>query len=87
MNWFENFRRLNPREMGIWPWGAKLFVLVMLFMLLMLLAALVDWRDQWDQIEAGQKEEETLRQSWLGKKAQAVNLEAYRQQLREIEQM
>ena len=86
MNWFENFRRLNPREMGIWPWGAKLFVLVMLFMLLMLLAALVDWRDQWDQIEAGQKEEETLRQSWLGKKAQAVNLEAYRQQLREIEQ-
>ena len=86
MNWFEKFRRLNPREIGIWPWGAKLFVLVMLFMLLMLLAALLDWRDQWDQIEAGQKEEETLRQSWLGKKAQAVNLEAYRQQLREIEQ-
>ena len=86
MNWFENFRRLNPREIGIWPWGAKLLVLVMLFMLLMLLAALLDWRDQWDQIESGQKEEVTLRQSWLGKKAQAVNLEAYRQQLRDIEQ-
>ena len=86
MNWFENFRRLNPREIGIWPWGAKLFVLVMLFFTLMLLAALFDWRDQWDQIEQGQNEEQTLRTSWLAKKQQAVNLEAYRQQLRDIEQ-
>jgi hypothetical protein len=31
------FRRLNPREIGTWPWGAKLFVLVVLFMVLMLL--------------------------------------------------
>jgi len=52
----------------------------------MALAALLDWRDQWDQIEAGRKEEETLRQSWLNKKQQAVNLDAYRQQLKDIEQ-
>lgn len=86
MNWFENFRQLNPREIGIWPWGAKLVVLFLLFLILMILAALFDWRDQWDQLEAGQKEEETLRQSWLTKKQQAVNLDAYRQQLKDIEQ-
>ena len=86
MNWFENFRRLNPREIGIWPWGAKLFVLFLLFFVLMIFAALLDWRDQWDQLEAGQKEEETLRQSWVVKKQQAVNLDAYRQQLKDIEQ-
>ncbi len=86
MNWFENFRRLNPREIGIWPWGAKLFVLFLLFFILMIFAALLDWRDQWDQLEAGQKEEETLRQSWVVKKQQAVNLDAYRQQLKDIEQ-
>ena len=86
MNWFENFRRLNPREIGIWPWGAKLFVLFLLFFILMIFAALLDWRDQWDQLEAGQKEEETLRQSWVAKKQQAVNLDAYRQQLKDIEQ-
>ena len=86
MNWFENFRRLNPREIGIWPWGAKLAVLALLFLILMIFAALLDWRDQWDQLEAGQKEEETLRQTWLTKKQQAVNLEAYRQQLKDIEQ-
>ncbi|MBK7469991.1 MAG: type 4a pilus biogenesis protein PilO [Betaproteobacteria bacterium] len=86
MNWFENFRRLNPREIGIWPWGAKLFVLFMLFLILMIFAALLDWRDQWDQLEAGQKEEESLRQSWVVKKQQAVNLDAYRQQLKDIEQ-
>jgi type IV pilus assembly protein PilO len=86
MTWFENFRRLNPREMGIWPWSAKLVVLSLLFLLLMIFAALLDWRDQWDQLETGQKEEATLRQSWLAKKQQAVNLDAYRQQLKDIEQ-
>jgi type IV pilus assembly protein PilO len=86
MNWWQEFRRLNPREMGVWPWSAKLFVLGLMFVLVMVLAALFDWRDQWDQLEAGQKEEETLRQNWLGKKQQAVNLEAYRQQLKDIEQ-
>jgi type IV pilus assembly protein PilO len=86
MNWFENFRRLNPREIGIWPWGAKLAVLFLMFLILMIFAALLDWRDQWDQLESGQKEEETLRQSWLGKKQQSVNLDAYRQQLKDIEQ-
>ncbi len=86
MSWLEDFRRLNPREMGIWPWGPKLAVLASLFLFLMLLAALFDWRDQWDQLDAGRQEEETLRQSWLVKKQQAVNLEAYRQQLKDIEQ-
>ena len=86
MNWWQEFRRLNPREMGLWPWSAKLFVLTLMFIFVMVLAALLDWRDQWDQLEAGKKEEETLRQSWLSKKQQAVNLDAYRQQLKDIEQ-
>jgi len=86
MNWFENFRRLNPREIGIWPWSAKIVVLALIFLVVMIFAALLDWRDQWDQLEAGQKEEESLRQNWLSKKQQAVNLEAYRQQLKDIEQ-
>ena len=86
MTWFDDFRRLNLREMGIWPWSAKLLVLSLLFLILMLFAALLDWREQWDQLEAGRKEETTLRQSWLVKKQQAVNLDAYRQQLKDIEQ-
>ena len=86
MSWWDEFKRLNPREIGVWPWSAKLFVLVLMFVFIMVLAALLDWRDQWDQLEAGRKEEETLRQNWYGKKAQAVNLDAYRQQLKDIEQ-
>ena len=86
MNWWEEFRRLNPREIGTWPWSAKLFVLTLMFLFVMVMAALLDWRDQSDLLEAGQKEEDTLRQSWLSKKQQAVNLDAYRQQLKDIEQ-
>ncbi|MEO8133525.1 MAG: type 4a pilus biogenesis protein PilO [Betaproteobacteria bacterium] len=86
MNWFDDFRRLNIREIGIWPWSAKIAVLALMFLVVMIFAALLDWRDQWDQLEAGQKEEETLRQTWLTKKQQAVNLDAFRQQLKDIEQ-
>ena len=39
MNWWEEFRRLNPREMGVWPWSAKLFVLVSMFIFVMVIAA------------------------------------------------
>lgn len=86
MSWLDDFRRLNPREIGIWPWGPKVAVLALILVVIMALAAGFDWRDQWDRLEAGEKEEGTLRQSWLNKKLQAVNLEAYRQQLKDIEQ-
>ena len=41
-----------------------------------------DWQDQLEQIEAGRAKEAQLRTTFLDKKKQAINLEAYRKQLR-----
>jgi type IV pilus assembly protein PilO len=47
---------------------------------------LFDWRDQLDALDRVEAEEGKLRESYASKKAKAVNLELYVQQLREIEQ-
>jgi type IV pilus assembly protein PilO len=43
-----------------------------------------DWSDQWSDLERKQQEELQLRESWVSKKRQAVNLDEYKRQLEEI---
>src|SRR5207244_8939447 len=47
---------------------------------------LLDWRDQFDALDRVQAEEGKLRESYASKKAKAVNLELYVQQLKDTEQ-
>ena len=44
-----------------------------------------DWSDQLDQLDAKKKEEATLKDDWIGKKRQAINLPEYKRQLSEID--
>jgi type IV pilus assembly protein PilO len=46
----------------------------------------LDWSNQWDELKAARAKEDTLRDQFLDKKKQAINLEAYRKQLADIEQ-
>ena len=50
------------------------------------MGALLDWRDQLETLDRVQAEEGKLKEAYASKKAKAVNLEAYIQQLRDIEQ-
>ena len=45
----------------------------------------LDWQGQLEQIEAGRAEEQKLKDSYVAKKRQAVNLDLHKQQLREID--
>ena len=47
---------------------------------------LLDWSSQWDELNAARVKEDSLRNAFLDKKRQAINLEAYRKQLADIEQ-
>lgn len=85
MTWDE-LKRLNPREIGIWPLPAKIGALLLLFLVLMGLATYFGWLPQYDEFEAKQKQEVVLRQEYSTKKAQAINLDLYVQQLKEVEQ-
>ncbi|HEY2970756.1 MAG TPA: type 4a pilus biogenesis protein PilO [Casimicrobiaceae bacterium] len=82
----DDIRRLNIREAGNWPLLPKIAVLGLIFVVIVIAGGLLDWRDQFDALDRVQAEESKLRESYASKKAKAVNLELYVQQLREIEQ-
>jgi type IV pilus assembly protein PilO len=82
----DDIRRLNFREAGNWPLLPKIAVLSVLVLLILAAGAFFDWKDQIDALDRAQDEEAKLRVSYSEKKAKAVNLELYVQQLKEIEQ-
>lgn len=81
----DDFRYMNPNEPGTWPVVPKVTVLLGLFVALLLAGWWFVWSDQFTELETKQKEEETLKQQYLDKKRQAVNLDLYTQQLAEID--
>jgi type IV pilus assembly protein PilO len=83
---FDELRRLNPRDIGTWPVLPKLGVLFLLILVILGAGYWFDWSAQWDELNAARAKEDSLRSAFLDKKRQAINLEAYRKQLADIEQ-
>ncbi len=81
----EDFKTLDPKDPGAWPLIPRIIILLGVFVLLVLLGAWFGWQTQYEELDAKQQEETKLKDDWLNKKKQAVNLEDYRNQLAEIE--
>jgi type IV pilus assembly protein PilO len=81
----DDLRRLDPKEIGSWPALPKLGVLLLAFIGCIAASYFFDWVDQVDAIDASNRKELTLRDTFLDKKKQAVDLDAYRKQLDDIE--
>jgi type IV pilus assembly protein PilO len=82
----DDIRRLNIREAGNWPLLPKIVILGILLVLILAAGAFFDWSDQIDALNKAQDQETKLREAYASKKAKAVNLDLYVQQLKEIEQ-
>ena len=82
----DDLRRLNLREAGNWPLLPKAAILSVIFIAIIALGGLLDWRDQLETLDRAQSNEDKLKEEYASKKARAVNLELYVQQLKEIEQ-
>lgn len=81
----DDFRTLDPKDPGLWPPLPRFVILVAMFVALVAVAAWVGWRAQHEQLDTKRQEEAKLKNDWLAKKRQAVNLDAYRNQLVDIE--
>ncbi len=82
----DELRSLNPRDIGNWPVLPKLGALAILLIALVFAGYWFDWREQLETLATERNKEQDLRTAFLDKKKQAVNLEAYRKQLAEIEE-
>jgi type IV pilus assembly protein PilO len=81
----DDLRRLDPKQIGSWPVLPKLGVLLLTFAVIITGSYFLDWQDQIEAIDAAKRTELALRDTFIEKKKQALNLDAYRQQLSEIE--
>ncbi len=81
----EDFKFLNWKDPGTWPIVPKLVVLVAILAAVPVAGFFVDTQGQIDQIEEGKRAEGALKNEYLDKKKQAINLDLHRQQLREID--
>lgn len=81
----EQFKGLNPKDPGAWPPLPKSLLLLAILIGMLIGAYFVDWSDQLEQLEAGRAQETKLKDEYKSKKQQSINLDLYRQQVREIE--
>jgi len=81
----EEFKTLDPKDPGLWPILPRVVILIGLLLLLLASAWWFGWSSQLDELENKAQQENKLKEEWLDKKKQAVNLEEYRNQLVEID--
>jgi type IV pilus assembly protein PilO len=82
----DELRRLSLHDVGNWPLLPKALVLGAIVFVIIGIGAFFDWKDQWETLGRAEGEEVTLREQYAQKKAKAINFDAYRAQLSEVEQ-
>jgi len=81
----EQFKFLNPKDPGSWPPLPKAVALILLLVGIVVGGYFGDWVTQLEELEAGAQAEVKLKDEYVKKKQQSVNLDLYQQQLREID--
>ena len=81
----EDFKTIDPQDPGLWPLAPRVVILLCGFLLLIAAAWWFGWSNQLKELEEQKVQELSLRDDWLSKKNQSVNLEEYRRQLAEID--
>lgn len=81
----EDFKSLDPKDIGTWPLLPRVTVLLGVFAALLVGGWWFDWKAQLEELEGKRQQEAKLKDEYLDKKRQAVNLEEHRKQLAEID--
>lgn len=81
----DDFRNLNPKDVGTWPLAPRIVVLTLLLVAIVVAGWWFVWNERIIELEAKREEEVKLKDEFLAKKKQAVNLDLYNQQLNEID--
>jgi type IV pilus assembly protein PilO len=81
----EEFKRTNWKDPGTWHAAPKILVLLGILIAIPVAGYFIDTSSQIEDLEKLRGEETRLKEQYLDKKKQAINLDLHRQQLREID--
>lgn len=86
MKWLDDLKNVNPQNPGSWPWVAKLLACVAIFIAVLIGGFVLDWQERLGTLSSVQEEEGKLKDAYLVKKKQAINLDIIKKQLTETQQ-
>lgn len=84
MSFLDDLRNINPNDPSSWPLPIKIGGIGVTSVLILVAGFWFLIQGGLDEYAAGQKKEEGLRETFLSKKALAVNLPAYKQQMEDM---
>jgi type IV pilus assembly protein PilO len=82
----DDLKSLNPKTPGAWPWPAKILAFVAMFAAVVLAGAAFIWQGQWESLSRIKDEEVQLKDAFLVKKKEAINLDLIKKQLTETQE-
>ncbi len=76
-----DLKTLNPKNPGGWPWPVKIAAFALMFIAVLGAGYFLEWQDQLEKYSQDQEEEVKLKETFLTKKKEAINLDLIRKQL------
>ncbi len=86
MNLLEEFKNIDPNRPGSWPLLVKLVAFAAIFLVTIVGGAFLVWQGQYESLQQAQQEEMKLRDTFLAKKREAINLDIIKKQLIDTQQ-
>lgn len=86
MNFIEEIKNIDPKRPGSWPWMVKLAAFASMFLVVVAVGGFFDWQDQYENLTRIEKEEAGLKETFLQKKSEAINLDIIKKQLIDTQQ-
>lgn len=87
MKFIDQLRSLDPKDVGRWPFIFRAITVALIFIIVSVGGTYYFvWRDKIPQLERVQNQEQDLRATFESRQRLAANLDAYKDQLAEVEQ-
>ncbi|GAA0718777.1 type 4a pilus biogenesis protein PilO [Dokdonella soli] len=87
MSFLDDLRNLDRNNIGGWPKSVKIFFASLIVILILFFGWYLQISGQQDELDSARKKETALKKEFSDKQAKVVNLEAYRKQLDDMQEM
>lgn len=81
----DQFKGLDSKNPGSWPAAPKASALAAIFFVVLGVGFYFDTQNQLDELDAGAVRETQLKEEYLSKYSRAINLDLYKQQLKDVD--